>query len=1245
MTMECPYCGQQIAIVPEQEGRMGTCPHCAKEIEMRTRPYRYWAFISYTTADRPWAEWLHRSIESYGIPARLGNNLLPTGEKPPRKFHPVFFDREEMSASADLGATLRTSLLESRFLIVICSRAAAKSRWVNEEIATFNQLGRRARVFSLIIDGRPDGSAEEQCFPPALRDHLDGTEPAGADLRPKADGKRGALLRLIAGMLAVDRGELILRDAQRRRRRLILATAICLMIVLGAGILLRKNYETGELAKGADRKREVRQYLEELQQAGPLWNRGDIPSLQSLLSRFKNERLAPAQKFEWQYWNRLAATPPFRSFPVPGEPPSAVVMNSDGRLVAVHRKSGKISVHDGASGAELYQASTPARAFLFSPDGRNALLLPRLAFSAATARQDQGPLQILDARNGRKIGVLGTKPFTVCMTAAGNETVMTGSMSDLVVWQLSTRTLGGTLEGNGPPTRPSRTSPVNDIWADGTFTVTGNENGSVCIFDRSGILRKNIEATGREPAPVLGVSLSPDRRLLAFQTAHDVRVVRTDSGEIQSRWVPHPPPASRHPAMGSWIQGSFRPIFSSDSARVFTSGTRSLQVWDARSGTLLHELAAGAGAVDSAGIAPEAGLLATVGPGTVRIFPADRASSRTVAQIRSSVLGLCLSPDGSRIAAVCEKDGSLVSDGKPDLWRESHQIRIWNIMTGRQIAVTEELKSQGTVPWFSNDGLEVGCGAGRFDAATGKPLARSVPGGKSRSTQVFAGPGGKIFLSLSPAGPGRTKAELIAGGSAKTVTLAEAPDAELQIVAFSGDGRLVAAAGTGGSLRIWKTGNGEALGKTVQADTAISTMAFSADGKLLATGGDDRKITVRDVGSGQIVSTMAGHIQEVCAICFSADGSMLVGAGGRADAKTVLKGDVRLWDVATGQLRMDLPTDRFESFSSVAMSSDGRRIFAAANDRRPLPGNDLDNILLSSHLDPKSEREFFSGRVLCWETEAAGEPTATAAAKPLPQTPTGKKKPPAFSNSLGMDFMPVSGTDVLFCTIETRVRDWQVFDNESPTPQPQYWRHPEFLGQKFEPQPDHPVVMVSWNDANNFCDWLTQRERKSGAITGDQSYRLPDDREWSLAAGLGAEPGDSPEKRSEGIKGVYPWGGTFPPPADAGNYGFHSDGPDARPADGFPFTAPVASFAPNAAGLYDLGGNVWELCSSDRETKDGDPARPGATKVMRGGGWPNDAAKLLLSSMRGGHPPESRQGYAGFRIVLAPGKPAGDPAR
>lgn len=109
----------------------------------------YRAFISYSHADAATANWLHRVLEAYRVPAKLVGHDTPLGPVP-RRLLPIFKDREELAASGNLSDGLRNSLAAAQSLIVVASPASAHSRWVNEEVRAYKQMHGEAQVLVVI---------------------------------------------------------------------------------------------------------------------------------------------------------------------------------------------------------------------------------------------------------------------------------------------------------------------------------------------------------------------------------------------------------------------------------------------------------------------------------------------------------------------------------------------------------------------------------------------------------------------------------------------------------------------------------------------------------------------------------------------------------------------------------------------------------------------------------------------------------------------------------------------------------------------------------------------------------------------------------------------------------------------------------------------------------------------------------------------------------------------------------------
>jgi tetratricopeptide (TPR) repeat protein len=216
-----------------------------------TAPRRYRAFISYSHGDEAAARWLQRALEGY----RLPSSLRQARPGLPPRLYPIFRDRDELASGHDLSDSIRQAMDDSEALIVICSPAAAASRWVNEEIHRFRDSGRGYRIFCCLVAGSPDPTAPDCAFPTALLRDRDGAplhEPLAADATARGDGRRNAMLKVAAGLLDVGVDELKRRDAQRQARfwSSVAVAALCVSaLTIGLALYAFKQRQESEVRR------------------------------------------------------------------------------------------------------------------------------------------------------------------------------------------------------------------------------------------------------------------------------------------------------------------------------------------------------------------------------------------------------------------------------------------------------------------------------------------------------------------------------------------------------------------------------------------------------------------------------------------------------------------------------------------------------------------------------------------------------------------------------------------------------------------------------------------------------------------------------------------------------------------------------------------------------------------------------------------------------------------------------------
>jgi formylglycine-generating enzyme required for sulfatase activity len=191
-------------------------------------------------------------------------------------------------------------------------------------------------------------------------------------------------------------------------------------------------------------------------------------------------------------------------------------------------------------------------------------------------------------------------------------------------------------------------------------------------------------------------------------------------------------------------------------------------------------------------------------------------------------------------------------------------------------------------------------------------------------------------------------------------------------------------------------------------------------------------------------------------------------------------------------------------------------------------------------------------------------------------------------------------------------REYQAFVKDAGYKSPRGWDGEQYPAEKG----DYPVVNVSWEDTVAFCNFLSQKTKKS--------YRLPTEAEW--------------EKAARGEDGrIWPWGNEF------GEKNTNTS--EARVGN----TTPIGQFSPQGDSPYgcaDMIGNIWEWCADwfdkneyknrkDQQVKDPQGPQKGDTHVLRGGSC-DDKRWDARCAARNGFDPDIFGGNSGFRVSVSP---------
>lgn len=900
---------------------------------------KYRVFISYSHSDTRWGEWLQRALERYTLPAAFVGLKSDRGARLERAFGKVFRDRDELTSGADLAAAIRAALAASENLVVICSPASARSRYVEQEIVEFKRLGRGGRIHALIVDGEPHASARPgqealECLPRALRFALDAhgelsdvpdTEVLAPDARPGKDGKQRAQLKLIAGLLAIDFDALFQRERRRRQQNALALFGVVLAVlgvVTGLGL-----YGASRNAE-AKRQQQAVQHgayaaaleLSEIQRASGKVGKAvrtlanQIPALPEAASApSAAASAADLREFAWGFlWKQYDGHR--HAIQVAGEP-EGLDLSPDGRTLAITDDSSLLTLWDVHSGRQL-GALEDEQGHLTRPRfvaGGSKLALvvtkdrdERLQLRSPAALPAEGP--VLDARFVAAFGPAQRK--LLVQDAEGWKVVDAVDTAATTTLQVPRERTSIDIHAESPDD------------ASVAFALTRSE---VLVYDGdSG--RERWRLRHPEGWQIQGLRITPGGVLLAAcvdaGSLHQVVVWDLATGRERTRLRGHEADSSRFRALAASHDGRRVALLTGESG-VWPVQQNRLAVWDTISGQRLFTLEeAVSGGITSMAFAPDRDVLATGSRDhQLRLWDARSGALQTVLGVHHGQV--TRDADAQRLHrrknSLFESKSSLAAgvsrllyaaDGRTlvSTSAELGTVRLWDVGAASALASAApiEPRERWSLAAFSPDATWLAAGD-REGAVALWDLASGAPRARLDAEPAQAAPDG------DPRAPPARR--------------------DVQQLAFAADGTRLAVAHADGRLRLLQA---PALPELARWSAVPgSTQALVFDGPELVqavalSGPDGAEVVVSSWVAGRATPVQQQR-RRAMAFALAPDGRRLASveaAAGRDAGCTLVVGDWRRG--ASTAAPLGIPGSCFgTTLTGLAWSADGRRLALA----------------------------------------------------------------------------------------------------------------------------------------------------------------------------------------------------------------------------------------------------------------------------------------------------------------------------
>jgi eukaryotic-like serine/threonine-protein kinase len=788
-----------------------------------------------------------------------------------------------------------------------------------------------------------------KCLQKMPVDRYGSVDQLAEDLRRFIDGK--AIDTRLPG--PVRRTEVFIR-----RRPAVAMMLASLFLSVGAGIWLSASYairatyyatkaaaattQTSE----AQRKQVLQEYAADMLNVDSIRNKGEMNRLAAILSKYEHPSGFDPRDFEWFYLRNVCAAPSPQHFESADSDWNRLCFDATGKRLATIDRKGTLIVWDPATSKTVYRLTDSIHSVVFTADGKYCLTL---------LSNIRGLVQVRAPSDGQILNSIKTGPQTtsIAVTPDGKCLITANSDGDIFSRSLPSGQLVTEITAKYKNPLQGRSLDIQHgmildmaCSPDGMFLATGLADGSVQIWD---LHKRMIVCRGpnRHTGPVTGICFSPDGRFVASQSVGDydslkqsyvigqTKIWEYSSGSPVCEISPLLNKVADSPFLdvsdGIIPFGQFRPAFSADGKRLFTTGERTVQAWDASSGAQLDDFKGHDALVLAIALSPDGSQLAGAGTNhVVRVWPTSGDTTAiAICSHTSGIYGIALNPDGTQIAAVCDyADFWAGEHGQQFVRSDRRGLRVWDVKSGHEVFSNSKITAPFERTSFTANGRRVICGAMQYDPETKESSMLSTPDSfiTAGDSEELASSDGAVLLQLSKY---VGKARLAFLHSDRVPTLLETPG--ITSYAMSPDNRWVAITGKDKLVRLWSTQNG-ALQRTFAGhEGEVTTLAFSPDSTKLASGGMDRHIILWNVLTGEKLFLLQGHRREISSLAFSSNGRRLLSGSGLLRVPSQQAGEIMLWDVETGLPTLTLRSGDVSIYCGVAFSPDGNRVYASCN--------------------------------------------------------------------------------------------------------------------------------------------------------------------------------------------------------------------------------------------------------------------------------------------------------------------------